>query len=195
MKALYIALLFCGLCKAQSTLLPLNSDAYTKIINLELSRQAPGFISKKPNAVVGDSIVLHKDIWHFESSFSEFKSFCIASEGLTAPQAEEIFGRTPDKNFQKNTLPRSWNTTDFPGQKVFLFDNNIHVLYSTTRSQKNEVAIGTGMILSLSHPSVRDDGKYALIETFSQAYGCILSIYKKNETGWELYKLIIVYQT
>ena len=168
------------------------------IINIELSRQEPEFINKGRPEIVGDSIVISKTIILYNPDLAELKFWCVNSKYLTAAEAEEIFGASPNQQYPLKDTPAQWIKADFPGHKVFIFDNEIHspLFNSTPKNDipyKRRISIGTERILHLSYPLMRLDNKYALIKSDSELNAGILSIYKNVNGKWQLYKEIYLY--
>ncbi|KOS06462.1 hypothetical protein AM493_10755 [Flavobacterium akiainvivens] len=168
-----------------------NKDAEMNILKLELT-QYPDLVNQSLS--LADTIVIRPETANFNDNIAALKTWCLKTGELTQEQANEIFGEIPEKSYPKPNCPSIWSKDIFKGQKVILFDKNIHTTYTTQRNKETKKVVGIN-ILSLTCPWIKNDGKYALIETFSEHYGGILSIYKEMDGKWHLIKRFQLYYT
>jgi hypothetical protein len=193
MKHLLLLLLCCYAGYGQ---VQMNADE-KEILKLEVLRCKDDFINKyHETAVTGDSIVISKDVLKNFKSAQSYKKLSIYGEIFSIAEAEEVFGSDRDTLFTTSlkTIGMVWNRDNFQGYKVFLFDEAKHSsAYASVKDKGVKIGIGTYSILSISKPVIRSDGKFAIIETASNHFGGVLSIYIKRNDKWELYKEMQLY--
>jgi len=110
-----------------------------------------------------------------------FSKFLVEAEEITQEEADEIFGKGSEKTFAISKPADSlWTQEYFPGLKVKLF-------------QSVKGRFEPYHVFTFSKPFFRDDYKYALVFLGSRNEGSVMSIYKRTEKGWVLYKTIQLY--
>lgn len=141
-------------------------------------------------SVIGDSILLYKDIINFSKTIDELKRLSLRDKVLTNEEVNEVFNA--EYNTSQSQDLKIWTYEQLPDIDVILYDPN---KYSPEVSIKkgNKIGVGTFAVLSMSKPIFRKDFKYALIEISSEYHGGVLRIYENTDKGWVLYKSLQLY--
>lgn len=165
----------------------LNTDQIN-ILNIELTHikdNHPNSNSLKK--IIGDSLLVNKKVNRYDPlpPGYDLKKLCMSNEELTVDEANEIFGNGefsyPDPDKHKT----HWSAEDFAGYKIAFFEDR-------KKSPRDNVLATLHNVISISIPSIRSDGKFALMHVEDSAGGQ-LKIYKKVVGKWVSYKSIWLY--
>ncbi|MES2486285.1 MAG: hypothetical protein V4581_10120 [Bacteroidota bacterium] len=159
------------------------TNTQIQIVQLELTQLKETHRSQCYNNIIGDSLLVYKDvIINFDSAIY-LSEYTVMSEQLKQEEANDIFGTDTGKIFYQMpaTDIKEWKTEYFPDFKV---------AFATVKNQRISPMCNP---LSLSIPCVRSDGKYALLYCTSESIGGLLKIYKNNNSAWALHKQIILF--
>ncbi|HLA56409.1 MAG TPA: hypothetical protein VK623_09930 [Flavobacterium sp.] len=129
-----------------------------------------------------DTILVNKMILPYEKDFITDFKFQAERTGMSKNEIENIFGKDGEKLF-KACSAKYWKRKSFEGLKVIVHDEK-----NNKRNVRNKLSYEFG----ISKLLIREDKKFAIIQTQSSQMGGILNVYKYSDDGWVFYKSITI---
>jgi len=134
------------------------------------------------NNLKTDTVLVAKETMVFLMDMHDFR---IQSKrvGMSESEIDEIFGKEGDDLYEKvHQKKQNWCSEYFGHLPATLYDIKKH--------KANEYNPKTAGLVGISKPLFRKDKKFALLQTFGEHSGQVLSIYKFVNGEWVSFKRV-----